>query len=45
MAPADPSTSEYRTELQTRLSHGRWMATLDATRWFIFGEARLAEGC
>jgi demethylmenaquinone methyltransferase/2-methoxy-6-polyprenyl-1,4-benzoquinol methylase len=32
-------------ELQARLSHEGWTATLDATRWFIFGEARLAEGC
>jgi SAM-dependent methyltransferase len=31
-------------ELQSLLGHQGWKARLDATRWFIFGEARLAEG-
>jgi SAM-dependent methyltransferase len=31
-------------ELQSLLGHQGWTARLDATRWFIFGEACLAEG-
>jgi hypothetical protein len=30
-------------ELQSLLGHHGWTARLDATRWFIFGEARSAE--
>ena len=30
-------------ELQSLLGHQGWTTTLDATRWFIFGEARLAD--
>jgi hypothetical protein len=30
-------------ELQSLLGHQGWTARLDATRWFIFGEACLAE--
>ena len=30
-------------ELQSPLGHQGWTARLDATRWFIFGEACLAE--
>ena len=30
-------------ELQSLLGHLDWTARLDATRWFIFGEACLAE--
>jgi demethylmenaquinone methyltransferase/2-methoxy-6-polyprenyl-1,4-benzoquinol methylase len=30
-------------ELQSLLGHLGWTARLDATRWFIFGEACLAE--
>jgi hypothetical protein len=31
-------------QLQSLLGHKGWTARLDATRWFIFGEARWAEG-
>ncbi len=31
-------------ELRTLLGQRGWTATLDATRWFIFGQACLAEG-
>jgi demethylmenaquinone methyltransferase/2-methoxy-6-polyprenyl-1,4-benzoquinol methylase len=30
-------------ELQSRLGAEGWTATIDTTRWFIFGEARLAD--
>jgi hypothetical protein len=30
-------------ELQSLLGDEGWRATLDATRWFVFGEARLAD--
>jgi hypothetical protein len=31
-------------ELQSLLGHQGWNARLEATRWFIFGGARWAEG-
>jgi SAM-dependent methyltransferase len=31
-------------ELQSLLGHQGWTARLEATRWFIFGDAHLAEG-
>jgi len=31
-------------ELRSLLGDQGWTARLEATRWFIFGEARLAEG-